>query len=170
MAMNPQIIGQTMPHGQAGSYARQPDMIINTKPAGGTIDFGMAVVYDSTKKTVVLPTSTSTAAQFIGVASREVKSALNYLEQGIGQYATGDAVPVFQRGAINVKCQNGTPAVGGAVYMRVAENAGVDGAVVGGFEATADSTNSVALTYCQWAGPADANGIAELRILTMLNA
>lgn len=168
--LNPQVIGISMPHGQAGSYARQPDMIVNTKPAGGTIDFGMAVVYDSTKKTVVLPSSTSTAAQFIGVASREVKSALNYLEQGIGQYATGDAVPVFQRGAINVKCQNGTPAVGGAVYMRVAENAGVDGAVVGGFEATADSTNSVALTNCQWAGPADANGIAELRILTMLNA
>lgn len=167
--LNPQVIGISMPHGQAGSYARQPDMICNTKPAGGSIDFGMAVVYDANKN-VVIPTSASTAAQFIGVAAREVKSALNYLEQGIGQYAAGDAVPIFMRGAINVKCQNGTPAVGGAVYMRVAENAGVDGAVVGGFEATADSTNSVQLTNCKWAGPADANGIAELRILTMLNA
>ena len=28
----------------------------------------------------------------------------------------------------------------------------------------------VQLTNCQWAGPADANGVAELRILTMNNA
>ena len=32
--LNPQTIGQTMPHGYAGSYARQPDMIVNTRPAG----------------------------------------------------------------------------------------------------------------------------------------
>ena len=117
--LNPQSIGAVMPHGQAGSYARQPDMIINTRPAGGEspINFGLAVVYDENKN-VVLPTASSTADQFIGVASREINTALNYLEQGVGQYAPGDAVSVFQRGAINVKCQNGTPKVGADVYPR----------------------------------------------------
>lgn len=169
--LNPQVIGTTMPNGMAGSYSRQPDMIVNTKPAGGTanIDFGMALVYDSNKNVVVAGTG-NTAAQFVGVAAREIKSSLNYLSQGIGQYAPGDAVPVFMRGSINVKCQNGTPAVGGTVYVRITENEGVEGAVPGGFEAAADSTNSVQLTNAQWAGAADANGIAELRILTMLNA
>lgn len=169
--LNPQTIGTTMPNGQAGSYARQPDMIINTKPAGGEdpINFGLALVYDSNKN-VVLPATGATAAQFVGVAAREIKSALNYLTQGQGQYAPGDAVPVFQRGSINVFCQNGTAAVGAPVYMRITYNGTYPNAVVGGFEAAADSTNSVQLTNAQWAGAADANGVAELRILTMLNA
>lgn len=169
--LNPQTIGSTMPNGMAGSYARQPDMIINTKAAGGTaaIDFGLAVVYDENKN-VVLPATGATADQFIGIAAREINTALNYLEQSPGQYAPGDAVPVFQRGSINVKCQNGTAAVGAPVYMRITYNGTYPNAVVGGFEAAADSSNSVQLTNAQWAGPADANGIAELRLLTMLNA
>ena len=169
--LNPQTIGVTMPNGQAGSYARQPDMIINTKAAGGKdpINFGLALVYDENKN-VVLPATGATAAQFVGVAAREIKTALNYLEQGVGQYAPGDAVPVFQRGAINVKCQIGTAAVGAPVYVRIAANEAFQNAVVGGFEAVADSTNSVQLTNAQWAGAADANGIAQLRLLTMLNA
>lgn len=170
--LNPQVINNTMPNGMAGSYARQPDMIINTKPLGGeaNVDFGLALVYDANKN-VVLPSASSTAAQFVGIAAREVKTSLNYLTQGSGQYAPGDAAPVFQRGAINVKCQNGTPAVGGSVYVRVKLNAETyPNAVVGGFEAAADSTNSVALTNAQWAGTVDANGVAEVRLLTMLNA
>ena len=169
--LNPQTIGTSMPNGMAGSYARQPDMIINTKPAGGEtpINFGLALVYDSNKN-VVLPATGATADQFIGIAAREINTALNYLEQTPGQYAPGDAVPVFQRGSINVKCQNGTAAVGAPVYMRITYNGTYPNAVVGGFEAAADSTNSVQLTNAQWAGPADANGIAELRLLTMLNA
>ena len=35
MGLNPQVIGKEMPHGFAGCYARQPDMIVNTRPAGG---------------------------------------------------------------------------------------------------------------------------------------
>ena len=106
----------------------------------------------------------------MGVAGAEVKSSLAYLEQSAGQYVPGDAVSVFQRGAINVTCQRGTPALGGKVYVRITSNPSYSTAVVGGFEAEADSTNTVELTNCQWAGPADANGTAELRILTMLNA
>lgn len=173
MGLHPQSIGTAMPHGFAGSYARQPDMIVDTRPAGGTeqIAFGMALKYDANGAVVVMGAG-STAAQFVGVAARELKSALNYLEQGAGAYAPKDAVPVFMRGCVNTKCQNGTPKLGGAVYVRVAANAALPNAVVGGFEAAADSTaaNTVQLTNCQWAGPADANGVAELRILTVNNA
>lgn len=170
MALNGQVIGTSMPNGQAGSYARQPDMIINTHPAGGeaNIPFGAPLIYSS--GTVVQMGAAATAAQFIGVAAREIKTALNYLDPGAGEYAPGEAVPVFQRGSINVFCQKGTPALNGAVYVRITANASYSTAVVGGFEAEADSTNTVQLTNCKWAGPADANGIAELRIMTLINA
>lgn len=170
MGLTPQIIGKDMPHGFAGCYARQPDMIVNTRPAGGTapIVFGTPLKYDGV--TVIPMGASATAAQFVGVAGCEIKSVLNYLDQGTGQYAVGEAVSVFMRGAINVKCQRGTPALGGAVYVRITANASYTGTVVGGFEAEADGSNSVQLTNCQWAGPADANGVAELRILTMNNA
>lgn len=168
--LNPQVIGTTMTAGFAGSYARQPDMIVNTRPAGGSdpIPFGTPLVYSGSA--VVQMGASATAEQFVGVAGRELKSSLTYLEQSPGQYAPGDPVSVFQRGSIQVYCQRGTPALGGAVYVRITANGSYETAVVGGFEAEADSSNTVQLTNCQWGGPADANGIAELVILTKLNA
>lgn len=170
MGLNPQTIGKTMPNGFAGSYARQPDMIVNTRPAGGSdaIPYGTPLIYSS--GTVVAMGASATAAQFVGIAGREIKSALTYIEQSPGQYMPNEAVSVFMRGSINVYCQRGTPALGGTVYVRIAANGTYPSAAVGGFEAEADSTNTVALTNCQWAGAPDANGIAELRILTQLNA
>lgn len=171
MSLNPQVIGKTMPHGYAGAYARQPDMIVCTRPAGENILFGLGLVYNAQGQ-VVLPSSGAKATDFVGVAAAEVKSALTYLNMSAGAYAKSEPVSVFQRGAINVKCQNGTPALGGAVYLRLVANSALPNAVIGGFEAAADSTagNSVLLTNCEWAGPADANGIAEMRIKTLNRA
>lgn len=166
-----QNIGLTMPHGQAGSYARQPDMIINTRPAGENIVFGMPLVYNDNGEVVTMGAGAS-ADDFVGVASREIKSSLSYLEQTVGTYFTGEPTSVFQRGSINVRCQKGAPKLGGDVYVRIVANESYPTAIVGGFEAEADSTaaNTVKLTNCQWAGDADANGIAELRILVMNKA
>ena len=54
MALNPQVLGTDMPHGFAGCYARQPDMIVTTRPAGGTanIPFGAPLIYDSSKNVI----------------------------------------------------------------------------------------------------------------------
>lgn len=166
--MRNQIIGKTMFHGYAGSFSRQPDTIIDTHPAGGAIAFGGAVVYSN--GAVVTPGASATAADFVGVAVRETKSATNYLNQNEGSYVQYDAVPVLKRGCVNVICQNGTPALDGTVYVRVAENASIPGAVVGGFEAAADGSNSIALTNAKWKGGKDGNGVAEIRILTTLHA
>lgn len=173
--LHPQNIGKVMDHGYAGGYARQPDMIVNTRPAGGAdnIPFGMPLKYDADGNVIAFGTG-STAADFVGVASKEIKTELNYLSQQAGQYAPGEAVSTFQRGAVNVKCQRGAPALNGAVYVRIVANEAYPNAVVGGFEASADvgesTSYTVQLTNCKWAGPADANGIAEMRILTMTNA
>lgn len=164
-----QNIGTTMPHGMAGSYARQPDMIVNTFAAGAALPFGAPLKLDTNGKAVKMGAS-DTADLFLGIAAREFKSALAFLDQSEGFYDVNEAVSVFQRGTINVMCQKGTPAYGGAVYVRITANASYPTAIVGGFEAEADSSNTIQLPFCQWMGPADANGIAELRITTFPNA
>ena len=162
MPLTPQTIGLNMSHGFSGSYARQPDMIVNTAPLGGTavIPFGTPLVRG--ENGAVLPMGTgNTGNQFIGVAGREVKSPAEFFNQNAGQYAPEEPVSVFQRGCINVKCQKGSPSIDGTVYIRVTASGNY---VVGGFEAEADGANTVALSNAQWNGPADSNGVAELRI------
>lgn len=169
MGLNPQVFGKDMPHGFAGSYARQPDMIVNTRPAGGSdnILFGAPLVYSD--GAVVQAGASFAAADFVGVAGCEIKSSITYPTQN-GQYAPGEAVSVFMRGSINVKVYDGTPALGAPAYVRTATSETYTTGVVGGFSANNESGKTVALTNCEWGGPADANGIAELVILTRLNA
>lgn len=162
MALTPQTIGLNMSHGFSGSYARQPDMIVNTAPLGGTeiIPFGTPLVRG--ENGAVLPMGTgNTGNQFIGVAGREVKSPAEFFNQNVGQYSPEEPVSVFQRGCINVKCQKGSPAIDGTVYVRVTASGNYQ---PGGFEAEADGANTVALPNAQWNGPADNHGVAELRI------
>ena len=162
MALTPQTIGLNMSHGFAGSYARQPDMIVNTAPLGGTeiIPFGTPLVRGENGAVIPMGAG-NTGNQFIGVAGREVKSPMEFFSQNVGQYAPEEPVSVFQRGCINVKCQKGAPSIDGTVYVRVTASGSY---VVGGFEAEADGANTVALVNAQWNGPADNNGVAELRI------
>ncbi len=169
--MRGQVIGKIMPHGYAGSYARQPDMVVDTAPLTGTesVSFGMSVTAGK-NGTAQAWGETSTPETFWGVAVREIKSATSYTNQNKGEYRPGEAVPVMKRGCVNVICQNGTPVAGGTVYVRTKVNEAKPKAVVGGFEAAADGENSVALTNVQWKGLADTNGVAELRIMTINNA
>lgn len=169
--MRGQTIGRTMPHGYAGSYARQSDMVVDTAPLGGTekVPFGAPVVMGM-GGTAMPWSEGSTAEQFWGVAIREVKSAWDYAAQNEGAYRPGEAVPVMKRGCVNVVCQSGVPAPGGTVYVRTKADAAKPMAAVGGFEAAADTGNNVALKDVQWRGTADANGVAELRICSIHNA
>ena len=170
--MNGQVIGKTMSNGFAGSYSRQPDMIVDSHTAGSEISFGAPVVYNNNKvvSAETLTASTFTASKFVGVSVREVKSALDYLNQNEGKYYLNEIAPIMKRGRMNVKCQRGTAALNGDVYVRVAENASYPTAKVGGFEASSDSTNTVKLDNVKWRGAADGNGIAEISILTQNNA
>ena len=79
--LNPQIIGAEMEHGFAGSYARQPDMIVVTRPVGEKepLPFGMALMYDANGAVVLMQGSGVTADRFAGVAGREMRSDLGFL-------------------------------------------------------------------------------------------
>lgn len=165
--MRGQVIGKNMMHGYAGDYARQPDMIVDTHTLGGSapVLFGTPLVYDNDGKVIALGAG-SAAVDFAGIASREFKSTTSYLTQGAGQYEPDEAVSVFKRGCINVLCPVGTPKLGGKVYVRTAINEAKPTGVIGGFEADADDGKVIELTNCQWRGEKDANGVAEIRILS----
>ena len=167
--MNVQTIGKTMPNGFAGSYARQPDMIVTTSPLGGEVPVAFGTPMKRNKNQVVPMGEGSTAAEFVGVAARQMKSQLSYGNQSVGQYAPNDPVSLFQRGSIQVVCQRGTPSAGGKVYVRVTANPSYSTAVVGGFEALEDSGNCVLLEHCQWGGGVDGCNVAELVILNRQN-
>lgn len=165
--MKGKVIGKSMTHGYAGDFARQPDMIVDTHPLGGSssVVFGTPLVYNSDSQVIAFG-SGNTAADFVGIASREFKSATDYLSQHAGEYNPDEAVSVFKRGCINVLCNVGTPKLGGKVYIRTAENETIPTGVVGGFEAAEDTGKTVELVNCEWHGEKDVNGVAEIRIMT----
>ena len=91
--------------------------------------------------------------------------ANTYDPQSNSDYLTGRMCDVMVRGNMVVKCQRGTPAPGQAVYVRVKANSTYADSVVGGFEATADSTNTVQDTNIEWTtGEMDANNVTEITI------
>jgi hypothetical protein len=162
-------IGKSLNYGFVGSFARTPDCITVTRPntSGANIRLGTALVYDATGGVIPID-ATFTADKFVGIAARETKTILEYLDQNSGmEFPPNDAVSVFQRGSISMACTIGTPVVGGAVYVRTV--AGV-GSAIGDFEAVADGTNNVLLTNAQWGGGKDANGVSEIVLLTRNNA
>lgn len=88
--------------------------------------------------------------------------------QGNGVDGLGVSTPpvsgitdILKRGYLSVKL-NGTTAAAknGAVYIRVA--AAATGKPIGGLEAAADSTNTIAVANAYFTGPADAGGITEI--------
>lgn len=172
--MSGKVIGTSFNNGFPGHYAEQPDMVIKTfKNAGDTgIPFGAPVFGVSGGVAAVGATGlTPTAALFKGVAAASIKSALSYPDQSVGAYLSAQAMPVFERGAVSVQVNNAgvnPPAVDGAVYVRIAS--GTDTKPIGGFEAAADSTNTIQITNATWGTTADSNGVAELVVKTRNNS
>ena len=170
--MSGKVIGKTLNHGFAGAFARTPDMIIETRSAESNIVFGDPLMAGSAPGSVKKADATITANTFVGIAGAEVKSAYEYASVGEGNYKQYDAVPVMQRGSINVVCKNGTPALYGDVYVAITTSA-FTGAQVGDLMASGTGTldtDFIKLTNAQWGGEKDANGVAELVLLTRANA
>jgi hypothetical protein len=100
---------------------------------------------------------TVTAALPLGIAVSNVNINPTYLVAGSndaltpgGKFVPGDIMDGLVQGTINVSCNNGTPTAGGTVYIRVLVNGAIPNGVVGGLEAVADGSNTVALTNLKW--------------------
>lgn len=106
------------------------------------------------------------ATVFAGIVTRVAPSIAGSTGQGFGPGVPNTAEPlgVMKTGYVNVTCLTGTPVKGGIVYMRVQTTG--NGGRIGGFDATSDTTNSVAITRAVWAASGkDANNVAEISFL-----
>lgn len=68
---------------------------------------------------------------------------------------------VLRSGYMTVKNNAGTPAIGGAVYVRVVDS-GLAAQPLGGIEAAADGSDCVAIAGAIFMGSADADGNVEI--------
>lgn len=143
------VIGKQFDLGYPGSISRSIDSIVRSGvvATGQTISFGDPVTMSATGDISLLSTG-STADKFSGIAVREVKQATNYLGDTTVQYLAGQPIDFLTRGPIMVICRAGTPTAGGKVYVRVA--AATSDKPLGGFEAAADSTNTIELANVVW--------------------
>jgi len=150
-----------MPAGFAGSVSRvesatiEPNLIDDGTPP--TI-FGAPVKLVSGK--VRNLTTGDTASAVYGFLVREFPAGASQDGLGTSTPPTLGAASVLKRGYIMAGVNAGTAAKNGTVYVRVA--AAAAGKPLGGVEAVADSTNTVALTGAYFNGPADALGVAEI--------
>ena len=74
---------------------------------------------------------------------------------------TNQPVDVMRSGWMTIKNNAGTPANGGAVYVRVVAS-GETAQPLGGVEAAADGGDCVAITGCIFTGEQDADGNVEI--------
>lgn len=164
------VIGISMNAGWPGTQSRTADAIIQNRIAAGTIKFGQAVALTNQNKWRLVATGDQ-AADVAGIAVRNVVQANTFDPQSNPDYVANDPCDVLTRGNITVKCQRGTPVAGAAVYVRITANASYPNAVVGGFEASSDSTNSVQVSNIEWTtGVVDANGCTEVTVKTRAKA
>ncbi len=106
----------------------------------------------------------SNAINLYGVLVRPYPTQQSSTSQALGDGTPPTApaiLDVLTSGLIMVKV-NGTPTKRGAVYVWCTASTGAH--VTGGFEAAADSGDTVRVTNAYFNGPPDANGVAELRI------
>jgi hypothetical protein len=127
-------------------------------------DFGVPVKVVDGK--IAKIESGDTAADFYGILSRSVPTMAPDLNVNLNTSTpnanTVSGVVVGGPGYVLVKCTVGTPAKGGAVYMRVTAALGK---AVGDLEATPDGGNSVLLTNVIWAvAGKDSNNVSAVRV------
>ena len=153
------------PSGVAGDITRQLDTTVESgllNAANAPAAFGAPVKIVSGKFEAI--EAGDAAADFAGIISRIAPSIAGDTAQ---TFASGtpnaeSVQGIVVSGYINVVCPVGTPARGGAVYMRVAA---ATGKAVGDLEATADGTDNVLLAGVTWAVDGkDASNVAEIRI------
>lgn len=85
------------------------------------------------------------------------------ISQGLGNATPqpGGRCTIMKRGYMTVKLQGATAAAkGGPVYVRLGGTV-PSGGRLNGYEAAADSTNTILLTGAYWMGAADASGNCE---------
>jgi len=152
-----------MPFGIPGDVTRQSQAKIEAQVLNASLPFSAFGLFGKIASGKFVPfAGAETAADAYGILVRPYPITGTNASDPLGTSVppkTGLA-DVLRSGYINVKNNAGTPAVGGAVYVRIA--AAAAGKPIGGFEAAADGVNTIAIAGATFAGAADANGNVEI--------
>jgi hypothetical protein len=182
-------VGISLNLGYAGKVSRNPMnkigsrfvksiLNINGVETQPSIPFGNAVVLNGDNSVSLFGAtgagvSAPTAANFIGIAIAEVKNVMTFslgANNAAGAYEPTVPCDVLELGSATVFVTEGTYTAGGALW--IVSVAGTSH-VVGDFVATAtpaDGSTTIALTNVKLTtGKVDANGVAEVTILTQVN-
>jgi len=163
-----QAIGVRLGFGYPGTFARNGDAYVMNRPAKNAIKFGAVVVVNADGSYQAFGAA-NTAAQFAGIACREVKQSVTF-PASASQYEDKDPCDILMRGNVSVVCVEGTPDPLKKVY--VATSAGTNVAI-GDLCATATpagAATTVELTACRWVmTEVDANKVTELAIISRNN-
>lgn len=126
---------------------------LNTLSNQPRIEFGQVI--KRAVNAAGLPYATSiaagdTAANVYGIAIRDVVSQSQadygaFQASQIYTYFPGQPISVLRKGYISVPVQNGTPTVGGKVYIRIAANEANANLPIGGIETAAVEDETVEL-------------------------
>lgn len=158
-----------MPSGVPGALSRtglalaveQAILLSGSAPSA----YGFPVAVDAATGHVRAITTGDTAASVYGFLVRPFPTqGGDGQSTGIGVSAppTSGVVDVLKLGYMSVYVSRGTAAKNSTVYVRIAANATYPNSPVGGIEAAADGTNTVALTNAYFTGAADSSGNAEI--------
>lgn len=152
-----------MPSGIPGAISRaqaptniEPNTILSTNPPTA---YGVPVAVDASTGHVRPIGAGDTSALIYGFNVRPFPTQSgNTL--GVSTPPTSGETDVMTMGYMTVKCNYGTPAKNGTVYVRIAANGA--NTIIGGIEASSDTTYSVVVTGAHFTGAMDANGNAEI--------
>lgn len=185
------VIGTSLNLGYAGKVSRNPGNKINSRAVKSILDgtlketqlsipFGATVVTNADNTYSAFGAtgsgvSTPVIANFGGIAVSEVKQAMTYgygANVGTGQFEPNAPCDVLQVGTATVFCVEGTPVANGLVYLvTVAGTTSAVGALIAIATPVGTGAAAVQLTNARWvSGKMDASGIAEIVLLTQLNA
>jgi hypothetical protein len=185
------VIQKSLNLGYAGKISRNPSNKINARAVKSilngsnvetqpSIPFGACVVtnIDNTYSlfgATGTGVSAPTVANFGGIAVSEVRQSMTYgfgANVGTGQFEPTTSCDVLQQGTATVFCTEGTPTANGLVYIvTVAGTTSPVGSLVATDKPAGAGATAVQLINARWTtGKQDASGIAEIVLLTQLNA
>lgn len=165
------VIGKSLNLGYPGNISRNdPKTTVLNRPVGtGPILFGVPVKLNAANTYDPLA-GADTATAFAGIALRNVKQQTVYLSNAPGRYNQNEGADVLTVGYITVKVNPSAALTAGGPVYAVFDSTGA----FLYFDVAAATTpnTSLQLTNAQWSqgGSPDANGVAELALLTPAKA
>lgn len=142
------------------AYAQTSVTSVSTTATQGTVGATTIVVASATgisagqsvegagiaPNTLVVSISSTTVTISLGTTAALSTTSVAFINNvsgaAVGSFGPGTQGEVLERGSISVLVAAGTPAAGGAVYVRTVANVNISGTAVGDFEAAADNLGS----------------------------